>query len=304
MKGKYGAVMNRTYVLTLLLGGSVVLNLWQWSRTGEVAHGVGVRVRREVAVVEAAAADARVGGVKAGGEGGEKVEAAGSRDRETDADAVLALRSEEELLFGVTSGSVKEHRGEVAKTTRARMLEMAKEEPSAAPKFRLEAVLLLPGDRRVELGTSEIEAGSHMKFEKLKEFPYPTSIGLASMKPVAGTSFPVTPAVPGDFEFANTGIEVEVDMTPAPGALVLGGMLKHRAFEGFGRMPGEVFGEVREPVADGGSILLTENKVLQPQFVVAEVPFLAAAVAGVPIRVPVRMAFGQTFLELTCTPVE
>jgi hypothetical protein len=228
--------------------------------------------------------------------------------RDTDADAVLALRTEDELLFGVTSGSVKEHRGEVAKTTRARMLELAKEEPATAPKFRLEAVLLLPGDRRVELGTSEIEAGSHMKFEKLKEFPYPTSIGLASMKPVAGavagTSFPVTPTVPGDFEFANTGIEVEVDVTPAPGALVLGGMLKHRAFEGFGRMPGEVFGEVREPVADGSSIVLTENKVLQPQFVVAEVPFLAAAVAGVPIRVPVRMAFGQTFLELTCTPVE
>lgn len=304
MQGRYGVVMNRTRVLTMLLGGSVVLNLWQWSRTGDGEDGPGVRVRREVAVVQAAPADVRVDGVKAGAEGGEKAEAAGSGVRDTDADAVLALRSEEELLFGVTTGNVKEHRGEVAKTTRARMLELAKEEPTTAPKFRLEAVLLLPGDRRVELGTSEIEAGSHMKFEKLKEFPYPTSIGLASMKPVAGTSFPVTPAVPGDFEFANTGIEVEVDMTPAPGALVLGGMLKHRAFEGFGRMPGEVFGEVREPVADGSSIVLTENKVLQPQFVVAEVPFLAAAVAGVPIRVPVRMAFGQTFLELTCTPVE
>ena len=297
-------MMNRTYVLTMLLGGSVVLNLWQWSRTGEGADGPGMRVRREVAVVEAAAADVRVKGVKAGAEEGGKAEEGGIGERDIDADAVLALRSEEELLFGVTSGSVKEHRGEVAKTTRARMVELAKEEPATAPKFRLEAVLLLPGDRRVELGTSEIEAGSHMKFEKLKEFPYPTSIGLASMQPVAGTSFPVTPAVPGDFEFANTGVEVEVDMTPAPGALVLGGMLKHRAFEGFGRMPGEVFGEVREPVADGSSIVLTENKVLQPQFVVAEVPFLAAAVAGVPIRVPVRMAFGQTFLELTCTPVE
>jgi hypothetical protein len=267
-----------------------------------------VRARREVAVVGAAAADVKVGGVKAGGGGGEKPEEGGNGVRAGDQEKVLALRTDEELLFGVTSGSVREHRGEVKATTRARMVELAKEEPSVALKFRLEAVLLLPGDRRVELGTSEIEAGSHMKFEKLKEFPYPTSIGLASMKPVAGkvegTSFPVTPTVPGDFEFANTGIEVEVDVTPAPGALVLGGMLKHRAFEGFGRMPGEVFGEVREPVADGSSIVLTENKVLQPQFVVAEVPFLAAAVAGVPIRVPVRMAFGQTFLELTCTPVE
>ena len=301
-------VMNRTRVLTLLLGGSVAVNLWQWSRTGEGADGPGVRARREVAVVGAAAADVKVGGVKAGGGGGEKPEEGGNGVRAGDQEKVLALRTDEELLFGVTSGSVREHRGEVKATTRARMVELAKEEPSVALKFRLEAVLLLPGDRRVELGTSEIEAGSHMKFEKLKEFPYPTSIGLASMKPVAGkvegTSFPVTPTVPGDFEFANTGIEVEVDVTPAPGALVLGGMLKHRAFEGFGRMPGEVFGEVREPVADGSSIVLTENKVLQPQFVVAEVPFLAAAVAGVPIRVPVRMAFGQTFLELTCTPVE
>lgn len=297
-------MMNRTRVLTMLLGGSVAVNFWQWGRIGELADGSGVRVWRKVVVVEEAKPDVKVGGVKAGGGGGEKAEEGVSGERDADADAALALRSEEELLFGVTPGSVKEHRGEVKATTRARMVELAKEEPSVAPKFRLEAVLLLPGDRRVELGSSEIEAGSHMKFEKLKEFPYPTSIGLASMKPKPGTSFPVTPTVPGDFEFANTGIEVEVDVTPAPGVLVLGGMLKHRAFEGFGRMPGEVFGEVREPVADGSSIVLTENKVLQPQFVVAEVPFLAAAVAGVPIRVPVRMAFGQTFLELTCTPVE
>ena len=114
----------------------------------------------------------------------------------------------------------------------------------------------------------------------------------------------VTAAVPVDFEFWNTVIKLVLAMTPAPGALVLPVMLKHLASVRVGRMPGDVFGEVREPVADVSSILLTDNKVLQPQFWVAEVPFLAAAVAGGPIRVPVRMAFGQTFLELTCTPVE
>jgi hypothetical protein len=64
-------------------------------------------------------------------------------------------------------------------------------------------------------------------------------------------------------------------------------------------MPGEIFSPIWE-----GDTILTENKVLQPQFATREMPFVAGAAPGQPCLVPVRMEFGQTFLELTCTPVE
>ena len=88
-------------------------------------------------------------------------------------------------------------------------------------------------------------------------------------------------------------------MTPTPGSLVVGGSVRQTVFEGFGRMPGEVFSPVWQ-----GDVIFSENKVLQPQFTTRESPFVAAATAGQPIQVPVHTSFGQTILELTCTPLE
>ena len=92
---------------------------------------------------------------------------------------------------------------------------------------------------------------------------------------------------------------MDLDLTPAPGTLVLGGSVRQTVFDGFGRMPGEIFSPMLE-----GDIVLTDNKVLQPQFTTRESPFIAAAAEGQPIRIPVQTSFGQSFLELTCTPVE
>ena len=73
-------------------------------------------------------------------------------------------------------------------------------------------------------------------------------------------------------------------------------------------MPGEVFSPIyatgQSEAGKSVDVILTENKVLQPQFSVAETPFLAAATAGEHCRVPVRMTWGQTILELTCSPLE
>ena len=117
----------------------------------------------------------------------------------------------------------------------------------------------------------------------------------------------MTPVTPRQFEFENAGIELEIDVTPAPGALVLGGRLRHRTFQAFGRMPGTLFSPVATEGTDESGkkvdVLLTENKVLQPQFMITESQILAAATEGQPIRIPVKMIFGQTILELTCRSV-
>lgn len=105
---------------------------------------------------------------------------------------------------------------------------------------------------------------------------------------------------PGEFDARNRGLEIDIDVTPAPGALVLGGSVKHTVLEGFGWMPGEAF----LPVVDSENTLLNDNKVLQPQFTTRDSPFLAAATAGQPCQIPINTSFGQTILELTCTPFE
>ena len=115
----------------------------------------------------------------------------------------------------------------------------------------------------------------------------------------SGSSFPVTPTRPAEFGTRNTGLEVEFDVTPTGGTLVVGGSFRHTVLEGFSRMPGEIFAPIWE-----GDVMLTENKALQPQFGTQEMPFVVAMDAGKPCLVPVRAAFGQTYLELTCTPLE
>ena len=90
--------------------------------------------------------------------------------------------------------------------------------------------------------------------------------------------------------------------------LSVGGKVSHSSFDGFGQMPGEAFAPIYAPATgDDGrptEVLLTENKVLQPQFTTRESPFVAAAAAGAACLIPVQLAFGQTFLEVTCTPGE
>jgi hypothetical protein len=182
--------------------------------------------------------------------------------------------------------------------SQSQLVDKARQPVSQAEKFSLRARLLLPGDRALDFGGGEVKAGQSIKMERLREFPFPTGVALAGVPEGAPDS--VKPTTPADFETRKSGVTIDLDITPAPGVLMLGGELVQRRFEGFGRMPGEVFA----PIVNNEGVLLTDNKMLQPQFTAVESPFLAAASAGVPIRVPVRMAFGETILELTCSPVE
>lgn len=301
--------------LTALLAVSLSLNVWQFLRPAAAPEVT------TIAKVVRAPAEKAFAGTSPLSSTGAKEE----NDEDLDAPAAdepsiaaqqkdPAKISEEGLLYGTAEvGSSAKPNGDVAtRVTPERLKELAKQEPSKAAKFRVHAVLHLPGDRTLDLGISDAAPGETMNFEHIKEFPYPTSIKFADLTPqVAGknvSSFPATPTTPGDFEFRNTGVTIEVDVTPAAGSLVLGGQVTHRTIEGLGRMPGEPFSPIYTTgVSESGKpedVLLTENKLLQPQFSVAETPFLAAAVAGQPCRVPVRMAFGQTMLELTCTPLD
>lgn len=223
-------------------------------------------------------------------------------------------QTEDELVFGASgiAGGTPVHGEPSGKISPQRLKELAAMPVSQAGRFQVHARLFLPGDRMLDLGTYDFAAGHRIKFERLKEFPFPTSVALArvgaaaspfgregeSLSPEQG-SLSVTPTTPADFEFQNRGLEIELDLTPAAGSLVIGGSLRQTVFEGFGRMPGEAFSPIGHDDED-----LTDNKLLQPQFTTRESPFVAAATEGQPVRIPVLTSFGQTFLEITCRPLE
>lgn len=169
---------------------------------------------------------------------------------------------------------------------------------SQAERLRLHGRLLLPGDKVLDLGEFDVKPGQKMRFERIKEFPYPNSFDPAQPQD-SGSPFPVIPATPGSFDIQNTGLTAEIEVTAGPGSIMLAGRVTQRVFEGFSQMPGEAF----LPIIDNDT-LLTDNKVLMPQFTTREAPFVAAATAGQPCLVPVQTSFGHTFLELTCTPLE
>lgn len=222
-------------------------------------------------------------------------------------------RSEDDLIFGDkgVGGGTPVHGELTGNVSPQRLKELAGMPVSQAGRFQIHARLLLPGDRVFDMGTCDFAAGQRIKLERLKEFPFPSSVAFARVEasspfaPTGGASspgqgsFPITPTTPAEFEFKNRGLEIELDLTPAPGSLVVGGSVRQTVFDGFARMPGEAFSPVWQ-----GDVILTDNKVLQPQFTTRESPFVAAATAGQPIRIPVHTSFGQTFLEITCTPLE
>ncbi len=292
------AVRSARFLFVLLIV-SIVGNVWQFLSTPPEAEA-----RRQIAVARPNSGSQPVAGrlsAKKPGVAPDDEATAEQNAKPLAAKPSPEQQSEDELIYGASGadGKTPYHGEPSGKVSPQRLKELAKMPVSQAERFQVHARLQLPGDRLADLGTVELKAGQRIKFERIREFPFPTSFALATADPVPGTSFPVKPTTPGDFEFRNQGIEVELDLTPAPGLLVLGGSVKQTVFEGFGRMPGEVFSPMRE-----GDVVLTDNKVLQPQFTTRDSPFVAAATAGQPIQVPVHTSFGQTFLELTCTPLE
>ncbi len=299
--------------LLLILIASVTLNIWQFIRSEpaieDTARGpVAKRLSRPESITSPLS--------------GKKPDALPPRDGEVEterqAESIAARvppekRSEDDLIFGDSGigGGTPVHGELTGKVSPERLKELAGMPVSQAGRFRVHARLLLPGDRVFDVGISEFAAGQRIKFERINEFPFPTSVEFArveatspfasgggSSSPGQG-SFPITPTTPAEFEFKTRGLEIELDLTPAPGSLVVGGSVKQTVFEGFARMPGEAFSSVWQD-----DVIFSDNKVLQPQFTTRESPFVAAATAGQPIRIPVHTSFGQTFLEITCTPLE
>ncbi len=296
-----------TLLLLALLLASLILNVWQWwSHSQEqepwltVAPARPVKESRGLAGVLPKEPRASVSPEDAGGE---SITASAS-PAATD----TALWTEDELLYSRPGlRDAPEHGKPSPATTREKLAAISAQGESKATHFSVRAVLTLPGGRTLDLGTALVKPGLKSKFSRLKEFPFPSELQLANLKPTAGI-YPVIPTVPTRFETRNSGLEVEIDVTPVGGMLALGGQLTHRTFDGFGRMPGEAFAPIiaRGVNAAGQpeDVILSENKLLQPQFSVSETPFIAAVDAGGTVRVPVRMNFGQTQLELTCTPVD
>jgi hypothetical protein len=292
-------------ILLALFVASAALNVWQFFHPQPLSAAGDTGTRHRASTIAKNDSDPMpLGGKKHDtGSGDEPGRKAAGMKRDA-AELPPDQRSEDALIFGRSGhGEGTPIHGEPSgKVSPQRLVELAGTAASQAERFQLHARLLLPGDRELEFETLDFAAGQRIKLERLREFPFPGSIVMARADgPVrAGQPAPpVTPTTPGNFEFKNLGLEIELDVTPAPGSLVIGGNIRQTVFEGFALMPGEAFSPVWED-----SVILTENKVLQPQFISTENPFVAAATAGQPLKVPVLMSFGQTVLELTCSPLE
>ena len=236
-------------ILTILLGLSISLNAWQFLRPAPVPHVTNLpNPARTVAVAGPTHVVEDDENDEAEAEEGEpeKPRSFAAVAETTD----LAAVEESELVFGTRNPGKIVRNPHVGSTTLEEMRQLAKQEPSKAAKFRIHAVMHLPGERVLDLGTADVAPGLTIKLERLREFPFPTSIAIAKAKDFAipanpnGGSFPVTPTTPGDFEVRHIGVTVEVDVTPTAGALVLGGQVTHRSCESFGRMPGELFAPI------------------------------------------------------------
>ena len=299
-------------LLSVLLIASVAINIWQFFRVESADEGT---ARKPVAASLARnpSTTGPVSGKKSAIETN-KEQDAGSSAKSAVATPSPEQQSEDELIYGASgAGGKTPHHGEPSgKISPQRLKELATMPVSQAERFRIQARLLLPGDRALDFGALDFAAGQRIKLERIQEFPYPSSVALARVQGTASpfarekessspgqAAFSITPTTPADFVFKSRGLEIELDLTPAPGALVIGGSLRQTVFEGFGRMPGEAFSPIWQD-----KVIFTDNTFLQPQFTTRESPFVAAAAEGEPIRIPVLTSFGQTFLELTCTPVE
>lgn len=142
----------------------------------------------------------------------------------------------------------------------------------------------------------------------IREFLYPEAFQLAHFQhPDQGSSFPVSPTTPTSFTTQLLGVELELDIEPVGGLLIMGGKLNHRIATYFDVMTGEAFSPITttatDPDGQSTELILSNNQVLQPRFAISESPFVVSASAGTPVKIPVQTTFGATFLEITCRQV-
>lgn len=305
----------KRFLVPLLLVLSVLLNVLQFFRSGSGGTDSTPPGRKEPGYESGISASAgpSPGHPEAPKESGVPAPAGTDATRSSGAggatEAVLGAVNEDELIYGPDFSFTRppEIHGETPPAVnQSRLKAAALEPPSKAEAFSIHAVVHLPGDRVIDLGETRAAPGQQMLLQKVREFPFPVGIGLAETDKSAGSQA-MRPVTPAEFENAIVGIDLELDVTPAPGALVVGGKLRHRTFQAFGRMPGMLFSPIATEGADESGkkveVILTENRIIQPQFMITESQVLAAATDGQPIRIPVKMLFGQSILELTCRSV-
>lgn len=304
--------MLRPQVLLPLLALSLSWNVWTWLRPepspSTTAESTIRRVNTQIAAPPPAPSQ-RQGDED---QSEDEQESGENADKTHTAARKPEQMTEDELIFG--NQDFKQgwpiQSAPRGKVSSERLRELADAPPSGAAHFLVKARLQLPGDRWMDFGTLDIRRGQRAKLERIKEFPYPTSYQTPqpATPPGNDSSYPVIPVTPLEFETKNYGVEIELDVEPLGGLLIVGGKVSHSRFDGFGQMPGEAFAPIYAPATDSDGrsteVLLTDNKVLQPRFTTGESPFVAAAASGTVCLIPVQLAFGQTFLEVTCTPGE
>lgn len=186
------------------------------------------------------------------------------------------------------------------------------------PPLELRDYVLLArllNSRGGELSAIKVRGGQRSKMEFIKEFPYPTSFaspvmdlerrpfGESDILPIttgSGRPFPVTPTVPTDFAFKNTGWTVELDMSAKGGLLLVKGRSEQVAFENFTAQPGET----AKPIYDDQGTLQSDNKQLQPAFNTREQSFTFDMLPGKTYRLPLNSGDGGVVLELKPVPAE
>jgi hypothetical protein len=288
-------------LLSVLLAASIALNLWQFASKTDAHDGTlpppplsVVRTLREAArnteqrQPQASAASAAEPDKMPDTSAGEPLKIDTILQPAPD----IAANDIDYLLHGVIDISDGVPQDTTEHVTAERLEELSKAELPKAESYRIAASLLLAGNQRVELGSFDLKSGYKGKFEKIREFPFPTGWD----PPQIAEQSLASALTPRGFEFRNTGVDVEVCVTPQGGVLMVTGVARQTYFDGYEQMPGEIF----LPIVNASGELLSENHVLQPRFTTREAPFVIATSPGSPCRVPVNMSSGRAFLEMVC----
>lgn len=184
---------------------------------------------------------------------------------------------------------------------------LLKQKPAPGSRVTVSARLVKPDGEAMVLPVIETRTGQSAKVERLSEFSYPAAYDfpkVGSLQPPAGsTSYPVTPSTPKNFRSKDTGITLSVKVSKEAAFLLLEGALTDVAFEQFTCNPGEAFAPIvtegRGRFGGKVEVVLSDNKVLTPQFTERHTPFYISAVSGNTYRLEVNSSMPGTVLEIT-----
>lgn len=165
--------------------------------------------------------------------------------------------------------------------TGGRYAALANEKARTPAAYRLGIEIEEKGKGTVYRSTARLKPGARAEIEQIREFIYPTEFRLAETAavkvPASGNPAAITPVTPTGFSKKHTGYTGELELRQEGAFVVVSGMLRHVAFTGFTRAPGEAV----SPLVDARSgRLISENTVQMPNFRSTETPVYVAGLAG------------------------